>query len=126
MAANAPQNLRMPGKMLSPDEIAKNRAVMRYARDWIKHLQLTQSRIAASMGVSEPTMSNWLAGKQSMSTAQLIELVRHLGISIEAFLTAPGDKKSAQRVVRLLNLAQNITDDELTAIESLVSRKSPK
>lgn len=110
--------------MLSPEEVAKNRLVMRYARDWIKHLSLTQSKMAALMNVSEPSMSNWLAGKQSMTTAQLTEFVDKLGISIEALLTPPGDAASATRVRQLLTLAQDITDDELSAIEALVSRKT--
>ncbi len=109
--------------MLSAEEVAKNRQIMRYGRAWIKFLSLTQSKIAILMNVSEPTVSNWLSGKQSMSTAQLVELSEKLGIDVATFLTAPGDKAQAVRVRRLIALAQSITDDELSAVESLISRK---
>jgi transcriptional regulator with XRE-family HTH domain len=114
--------------MLSPTEIAKNRVLMKHARAWIKHLSLTQSKIAERMGVSEPTVSKWLDGKQPMTTAQLTDLLKILDIPIEAFLSPPGDNERALIVKRLLNLARDITAEELTAIESLISRrpKDPK
>lgn len=59
-----------------------------------------------------------------MSTSQLIEFTQVLGISIEALLTEPGNAEQAIRMKRLLNLGQHISDNELTAIEALLGRKS--
>lgn len=113
----------MADKKLSPEEIARNLEIIRFARAWMKIAGLTQSRIAEIMQVSEPTVSKWLNGKQTMSGSQIVQLTEILEISVQALLTEPGDKEGALRVARMLAMARFITNEDMDAFEFLMRRK---
>lgn len=49
---------------------------------------LTQTRLAAVVGIAGSTLSQVLAGKRSLTKEQVVKLARHFGVSAAAFLPA--------------------------------------
>lgn len=102
----------MADKDLTPAEIEANRHFVRFVPAWIRHRKLTQAKVADKMGVSEGTMSKWLAGKQGMLNAQLWALCQILNIGPEEIVCAPGDTETPQKLRRAAKLLDKLPDDK--------------
>jgi transcriptional regulator with XRE-family HTH domain len=57
-------------------------------KQYLADQSLTQVELAERMGVSQPTISDWLSGKTSPSAKKLKELSSITGVSIDELLGA--------------------------------------
>jgi transcriptional regulator with XRE-family HTH domain len=63
--------------------------VMERLRTWLTEADKTQAQFAKEMGVSQPTVSDWLNGRISPTAGKLRKISEHTGLSIDDLLAAP-------------------------------------
>jgi len=119
----------MPDKSLTRAEIAENRKNLRFVKPWLNHRGLNQRELAERMTISEPTVSKWLAGTQSMTVAQFHQIAAILDAKPEELMFAPPAKERATRYRRLAELAGALSDEDLERVleygRLLTSRPAP-
>lgn len=59
---------------------------MERLREHLVEKEITQADFARRMGVSQPTVSDWLNGKSLPSVANLREISRETGITLDELL----------------------------------------
>lgn len=122
----------MPDKPLDPAEIRVNRERLRFVRPWLRYRGLSQRHVADALSVSEPTVSKWLNGTQTISIAQFFAIAELLGAKPEDILGGgPGAQGRGRRYRRLAELAEAMSDQTLDTFiaageEMVQSRKRPE
>ena len=64
---------------------------MERLQQYLKDSEMTQAQLAAAIGVSQPTISDWINGHMSPSFDRLIVISRVTGLSLDELV----DDKSA-------------------------------
>lgn len=62
---------------------------MERLRAWLNESETTQLELAKALGVSQPTVSDWINGFTSPTAARLRLISEYTGISIDELLAAP-------------------------------------
>jgi transcriptional regulator with XRE-family HTH domain len=62
---------------------------MERLRAWLADTETTQLEFATVMGVSQPTVSDWLSGRTSPTVQKLRGIAAHTGLSIDDLLAPP-------------------------------------
>lgn len=62
-------------------------AVMEKLRAWLLESETTQLAFAKALGVSQPTVSDWLTGNTTPTTQNLRAIAAHTGLSFEDLLS---------------------------------------
>lgn len=62
---------------------------MERLRTWLTDNDRTQLEFAKAIGVSQPTVSDWLNGNTSPTTQNLREIAAYTGLSIDDLLGLP-------------------------------------
>jgi transcriptional regulator with XRE-family HTH domain len=109
----------MPDKILTRDEIERNRVALRHLPAWLTFRDLTQAQLAERMSVSEATVSKWLRGHQRMSVGQLVTIAHILETPWEAMFEAPGVDGAGSRYKELAEAAQGLTEDDLRNLSAV-------
>lgn len=112
----------MPDKALTPAEIDLNRKSVAGLRTWLKRSEYNQRLLAEALDVSEATVSKWLSGKQSMTTAQFCQIAGILGAEPEELMAGPEQRARSARYARLAKLAGQMTDEQLRALEGVAAQ----
>lgn len=107
----------MPDKALTPEQRAENRSIARHIREWLDYRNVNQARLAEALNVSEPTVSKWLNGHQSMTLAQLAAIARVLTVQPQELLLPPQRQAEAGPIS---DLAVMLDDLDAEQIEHLV------
>ncbi len=115
----------MADKSLSPEEIAQNRELAAPLRAWLKRSKHNQKYIADQLNVSEPTVSKWLSGKQTMSVPTFMAIAALLGAQPEEALGGPEHRERAARYKRLSDIVARLNDDQLRALETIAAQLTP-
>jgi transcriptional regulator with XRE-family HTH domain len=68
---------------------------MEALRNWLTESKKTQAELAQALGVSQPTVSDWLKGKFSPNARKLKAISEYTGLSVDELLAAPAANKSA-------------------------------
>ena len=55
-------------------------------REYMTNRGLTQAELAALLGVSQPTVSDWLNGNALPSTKKLLKISKKIGLSVDELL----------------------------------------
>lgn len=113
-------------KKLTPEETEQNRAALRHVRAWLDYREMTQRRLAELLGMSEPSVSKWLQGKQVMSVAQFVQVAQLLDARPDELLFAPKDRARAGRYRRIAQGIEEMTDAELDALATMVEAMRKK
>ena len=117
----------MVDKALTPEEVFRNREALKYLPPWLRYRGLSQRSLADAMGVSEPTISKWLSGKQSMTVAQFSRIASLLNAKPSDILFSPEDKERLGRYERLARIVGDLPDDTLDVlIEAAERMRHPK
>lgn len=119
------QAFRMPDKSLSPEEIQRNRKLAAPLRAWLKQSKHNQKYIAEQLNVSEPTVSKWLSGKQTMSVPTFMAIAALLGAQPEEALGGPEYRQRAARYQKLSEIVARLNDDQLRALEGIAAQLAP-
>jgi transcriptional regulator with XRE-family HTH domain len=114
----------MPAIPESPDEIearrenqrAEQRTVLEHLPEWLRIAHLRQKDVAEALGVSEGTVSNWIAGRQQMSVGQLRQIALLLRADPGDVLRAPSDRGLSARVEETLSLMDRLDEEEWNAV----------
>lgn len=61
---------------------------MEALRTWLSESDKTQAELAKALGVSQPTVSDWLKGKFSPNAKKLRAISDYTGISVDALLAS--------------------------------------
>ena len=111
-------NRPMPDKRLTAAEISQNRDILRFVRLWIIFRGTTQKRVAEELGVSQATVSKWLAGRQTISAAQFVTLCRLLSAAPEDVLSGPPLVENGRAVQwrRLADLTASLSSEQLDVL----------
>jgi transcriptional regulator with XRE-family HTH domain len=72
-------------------------ASMELLRHWLTETGKTQAQFADDLGVSQPTVSDWLNGHMLPSAGKLLDISKRTGISVDRLLGAEPQRKSARR-----------------------------
>jgi transcriptional regulator with XRE-family HTH domain len=57
-----------------------------FIEKYIRDSGISQSELARRLGVSQPTVSDWISGKKTPSGDKVLLLSREMGISVERVL----------------------------------------
>jgi transcriptional regulator with XRE-family HTH domain len=68
---------------------------MEALRTWLSESEKTQAELAKALGVSQPTVSDWLKGKFSPNAKKLKAISEYTGLSVDVLLAAPAANKNA-------------------------------
>lgn len=97
-----------------PFEPSVQREALQFLGDWLRWRDLSQRQLAELVGVSEPTVSKWLSGKQSMTIGHLYVVARVLNAAPEELLAAPPSSNPINdRMRNLSRLVARMSDTEL-------------
>lgn len=87
---------------LSPQEALEAKIKADLWRDLLAHIErrgIGQTKLAHTLGIHQPDVSNLLRGKLSkFSTAKLISFAVRLNLGVQVKLTEPKQRKSAGKV----------------------------
>ncbi len=61
---------------------------MHKLREFLESSEMTQATLATAIGVSQPTVSDWINGHMQPSVANLIVIARVTGLSVDELLTS--------------------------------------
>ena len=109
----------MPDKPLDDAQIRANQARMAPVKAALKRAGYNQRYIAELLGVSEPTVSKWLSGRQGMSYEQFHRIAGLLDAAPRDLMGGPEDNARLTRYEALARLAGAMTDDQLAALEAV-------
>jgi transcriptional regulator with XRE-family HTH domain len=109
----------MADKQMTPDQIANLRRLMAPVKAALKRAGFNQRYVADRLGVSEPTVSKWLSGKQGMSYEQFHAVAALIGASPKDLMGGPEDRARLTRYEALAALAGAMNDDQLAALEAV-------
>jgi len=112
-AAEGAQTLKMPDKQLSSEEMQRNKAPLRYVKDWLIFREQSQRRVAEAVGVSEATVSKWLKGSQAVTVAQFSAIAKFLDADPTELMSSPPDRKKAAIYRMVGQVAQDLPSDAL-------------
>lgn len=59
---------------------------MERLREYMTERKLTQGELATLLGVSQPTVSDWISGKMKPSADRLIEISERTGLTVDELL----------------------------------------
>ena len=59
---------------------------MNLIEKYIRDVGISQSELARRLGVSQPTVSDWIAGKKTPSGDKVLSLAKEMGITPERVL----------------------------------------
>jgi transcriptional regulator with XRE-family HTH domain len=62
---------------------------MERLRTWLAESETTQLEFSKAIGVSQPTVSDWLNGHTSPTATKLKAISAHTGLSIDELLATP-------------------------------------
>jgi predicted XRE-type DNA-binding protein len=66
--------------------LARYTDVVNFIEKYIRDSGISQSELARRLGVSQPTVSDWISGKKTPSGDKVLLLSREMGISVERVL----------------------------------------
>jgi transcriptional regulator with XRE-family HTH domain len=58
-------------------------------REYMQARELTQAELATQLGVSQPTVSDWLNGKTKPTAGRLLKISKKTGVSVDELLKGP-------------------------------------
>lgn len=96
--------------------LAEQRTMLEHLTEWIRLRDLKQKDVAAALGVSEATVSSWIAGKQRMSVGQLQQIAFLLKAEVGDLLRAPDARDLSNKVQEALTLMDQLNDNEWEAV----------
>lgn len=96
--------------------LAEQRTLLEHLKAWLRLRDLQQKDVAAALGVSEATVSAWIAGKQRMSVGQLRQIAFLLKAEAGDLLRAPLDHELSKKVQETLQLMEQLNDSEWDAV----------
>ena len=114
------QALPMPTIPETPDEhearrrlqLAEQRTLLEHLKGWIRLRGLKQKQVAEALGVSEATVSCWIAGTQSMNVGQLRQIAVLLGAKPEDLLRSPAEAELPLLIEETLGLMERLSPQE--------------
>jgi transcriptional regulator with XRE-family HTH domain len=109
----------MADKQMTPEQIARNRALMAPVKAALKAHGFNQRFVADKLNVSEPTVSKWLSGRQSMSYEQFRSVAALIGAKPTDLMGGVEDNARLTRYEALAKLAAEMTDEQLAALEAI-------
>ncbi|MBR0649534.1 helix-turn-helix transcriptional regulator [Roseomonas terrae] len=115
----------MADKSLSAEEIERNHRFAAPLRAWMKRSKHNQKYIAEQLNVSEPTVSKWLSGKQTMSVPTFMAIAGLLGARPEEALGGPEYRERAARYQKLSEIVARLSDEQLKALENIADQLAP-
>lgn len=59
---------------------------MEALRIYLQERQMSQAELAAELGVSQPTVCDWLSGRSKPKTSRLLQISQVTGIAVEDLL----------------------------------------
>jgi transcriptional regulator with XRE-family HTH domain len=68
---------------------------MESLRDWLASTETTQAALAKQLGVSQPTISDWVRGNIFPDVENLRRLSAVTGLSFDALIGAPARRRAA-------------------------------
>jgi transcriptional regulator with XRE-family HTH domain len=96
--------------------LAEQKAMLEHIPAWLKLRRLRQKDVAAALGVSEATVSQWIGGKHQMSVGQLHQIALLLQAAPGDLLRAPDGRELSQKVEETLELMEELSDQEWSAV----------
>jgi transcriptional regulator with XRE-family HTH domain len=103
----------MADKMLTPAEIAANRAALGHVKNWLRFRDVSQRKLAELMNVSEPTVSKWLKGTQAVTIAQFSMIAKILNADPSELLAPPADRERSLRLRKVAEVALSMQPEAL-------------
>jgi transcriptional regulator with XRE-family HTH domain len=64
---------------------------MEALRTYLKDRAITQAEFASQLGVSQPTVSEWINGESFPTVTRLAEISRRTGISVDKLISEAAD-----------------------------------
>lgn len=116
----------MPDKDLTTEDVRRNQIALRYVKAWLTYRGMTQKRLADMIGMSEPAVSKWLRGKQSMTLAQFTLVADLLDARPDELLFAPPDRSKATRYRKIAEGIKDMSDDNLDTLAALIDAMRKK
>jgi transcriptional regulator with XRE-family HTH domain len=105
----------MADKMLPAPEAEINRRLLTHIKGWLQFRDLTQRELARRLDLSEPTVSKWIKGTQSMTVSQFLSVASILEASPEELLFDPKDSPRAPRYRAAAEIAAALPNDQIDA-----------
>lgn len=114
----------MPALPETPEELAARteaqradqKTMLEHLPAWIRMRNLRQKDVAQALGVSDATVSNWIAGKQQMSVGQLRQIAVLLKAEPGDLLRPPDEAGLSAKVEETLGLMDALTGPEWDAV----------
>ena len=100
---------------MSSAEISENASMLANVKSWLRSRHISQRKLAEKLGVSEPTVSKWLKGSQSMTLAQFRAIAQLLNAQPHQLLFPPGEAATADRFRDVVEIAEELKPDQLSA-----------
>lgn len=102
----------MPDKKLTPEEIEANLAMVRHIRAWLKRGRVTQRKLADELNMSEPSISKWLRGLQSVNASQIQKIGAVIGVDPQHLLRDPNEDREEDSLDPIMEVADNLSDED--------------
>jgi transcriptional regulator with XRE-family HTH domain len=64
-------------------------------KTYLERKEISQAQFAQLVGVTQPTVSDWINGRMLPSTDRLVEISRVTGLSIDKLLDNPARKRAS-------------------------------
>lgn len=65
-------------------------------KTYLERNEISQAQFAQLVGVTQPTVSDWINGRMLPSTDRLVEISRVTGLSIDKLLDNPARKRRSE------------------------------
>lgn len=69
---------------------------MESLKTYLERKEISQAQFAQLVGVTQPTVSDWINGRMLPSTDRLVEISRVTGLSIDKLLDNPARKRRSE------------------------------
>jgi transcriptional regulator with XRE-family HTH domain len=117
MEKDTPAHARAPTRRSA--QKAEQKAMLLNLRSWLKFRGLKQKDLANALGVSEPTISLWISGDQSMTVATLRQIAVVLQAKPEDLLRDPNEADLAPMVAESLRLFDKLSAEQWDMVLSI-------